>query len=146
MVKVTVEKDGEKNVFTGESVIGMTMTKEDLDDNKVAYAGNRFGMIDMDGEYLPELLVELINNLDDNKVAYAGNRFGMIDMDGEYLPELLVELINNLFKEVHETPVEYLHAMVQTSNLLNETTMSAVTENADALANTLRAVLKGEEV
>ena len=42
-------------------------------------------------------------------------------------------------------PVEYLHAMVQTSNLLNETTMSAVTENADAL-NTLRAVLKGEEV
>ena len=92
MVKVTVEKDGEKNVFTGESVIGM------------------------------------------------------IDMDGEYLPELLVELINNLFKEVHETPVEYLHAMVQTSNLLNETTMSAVTENADALANTLRAVLKGEEV
>ena len=113
MVKVTVEKDGEKNVFTGESVIGMTMTKEDLDDNKV---------------------------------AYAGNRFGMIDMDGEYLPELLVELINNLFKEVHETPVEYLHAMVQTSNLLNETTMSAVTENADALANTLRAVLKGEEV
>ena len=26
----------EKNVFTGESVIGMTMTKEDLDDNKVA--------------------------------------------------------------------------------------------------------------
>lgn len=113
MVKVTVEKDGEKNVFTGESVIGMTMTKEDLDDNKV---------------------------------AYAGNRFGMSDMDGEYLPELLVELINNLFKEVHETPVEYLHAMVQTSNLLNETTMSAVTENADALANTLRAVLKGEEV
>ena len=112
MVKVTVEKDGEKNVFTGESVIGMT-TKKDLDDNKV---------------------------------AYAGNRFGMIDMDGEYLPELLVELINNLFKEVHETPVEYLHAMVQTSNLLNETTMSAVTENADALANTLRAVLKGEEV
>ena len=108
MVKVTVEKDGEKNVFTGESVIGMTMTKKDLDDNKVAYAGNRFGMID--------------------------------------LPELLVELINNLFKEVHETPVEYLHAMVQTSNLLNETTMSAVTENADALANTLRAVLKGEEV
>lgn len=102
-----------KNVFTGESVIGMTMTKEDLDDNKV---------------------------------AYAGNRFGMIGMDGEYLPKLLVELINNLFKEVHETPVEYLHAMVQTSNLLNETTMSAVTENADALANTLRAVLKGEEV
>lgn len=113
MVKVTVEKDGEKKVFTGESVIGMTMTKKDLDDNKV---------------------------------AYAGNRFGMIDMDGEYLPELLVELINNLFKEVHETPVEYLHAMVQTSNLLNETTMSAVTENADALANTLRAVLKGGEV
>ena len=112
MVKVTIEKDGEKNVFTGESVIGMTMTKEDLDDNKV---------------------------------AYAGNRFGMIDMDGKYLPELLVELINNLFKEVHETPVEYLHAMVQTSNLLNETTMSAVTENADALANTLRAVLKGDK-
>lgn len=113
MVKVTVEKDGEKNVFTGGSVIGMTMTKKDLGDNKV---------------------------------AYAGNRFGMIDMDGEYLPELLVELINNLFKEVYETPVEYLHAMVRTSELLHETTKSAITENADALANTLRTVLKGEEV
>lgn len=113
MVKVTVEKDGEKNVFTGESVIGMTMTKKDLDDNKV---------------------------------VYAGNRFGMIDMDGEYLPELLVELINNLFKEVHETPVEYLHAMVRTSELLHETTKSAITENADSLADTLRAALKGETV
>lgn len=113
MVKVTIEKDGETKVYTGESVIGMTMTKKELDDEKV---------------------------------EYTGERFGMIDMDGEYLPELLVELINNLFKEVHETPVEYLHAMVQTSNLLKETTMSAVTENADALANTLRAVLKGEEV
>lgn len=113
MVKVTIEKDGETKVYTGESVIGMTMSKKELDDEKV---------------------------------EYTGERFGMICMDGEYLPELLVELINNLFKEVHETPVEYLHAMVQTSNLLNETTMSAVTENADALANTLRAVLKGEEV
>ena len=113
MVKVTIEKDGEKNVFTGESVIGMTMTKKDLDDNKV---------------------------------AYAGNRFGMIDMDGEYLPELLVELINNLFKEVHETPVEYLHAMVRTSELLHETTKSAITENTDSLADTLRAALKGETV
>ena len=112
MVKVTIEKDGEKNVFIGESVIGMTIIEKDLGDNKV---------------------------------AYAGDRFGMIDMDREYLPELLVELINNLFKEVHKTPLEYLHAMIQTSNLLNETTMSAVTENADALANTVRAVLKGEE-
>lgn len=113
MVKVTIEKDGETKVYTGESVIGMTMSKKELDDEKV---------------------------------EYTGERFGMIGMDGEYLPKLLVEFINNLFKEVHETPVEYLHAMVQTSNLLNETTMSAVTENADALANTLRAVLKGEEV
>ena len=27
MVKVTIEKDGETKVYTGESVIGMTMTK-----------------------------------------------------------------------------------------------------------------------
>ncbi len=107
MVKVTVEKDGEESVFIGESVIGMTMSKKDLDGNKV---------------------------------EYAGDRFGIIDMAGEDLPELLVELINALFKKVHETPVEYLHAMARTSNLLNETTMSAVTENANAL----RAVLKGE--
>ena len=113
MVKVTVEKDGEKNIFTGESVIGATMTKKDLGDNKV---------------------------------AYAGNRFGMIDMDGEYLPELLAEFINNLFKEVCETPVEYLHAMVRTSELLHETTKAAITGNADALADSIRAVLKGEKV
>ena len=113
MVKVTIEKDGKAKVYTGESVIGMTMSKKELDDEKV---------------------------------TYTGDRFGMIDMDGEYLPELLVELINNLFKEVYETPVEYLHAMVRTSELLHETTKSAITENADALANTLRTVLKGEEV
>ena len=39
MIKVTVEKDEEKNVFTGGSVIGMTMTQKDLGDNKVAYTG-----------------------------------------------------------------------------------------------------------
>lgn len=111
MIKVTVEKDEEKNVFTGGSVIGMTMTQKDLGDNKV---------------------------------AYTGTQFGAVDMDVEYLPELLVELINNLFKGIHETPVEYLDAMTRTSELLRETTKSAITGNADALANTVRAVLKGE--
>ncbi len=63
MVKVTIEKDGETKVYTGESVIGMTMSKKELDDEKVTYTGDRFGMIGMDGEYLPELLVEFINSL-----------------------------------------------------------------------------------
>ena len=63
MVKVTIEKDGETKVYTGESVIGMTMSKKELDDEKVEYTGKRFGMIGMDGEYLPKLLVEFINNL-----------------------------------------------------------------------------------
>ena len=63
MVKVTIEKDGKTKVYTGESVIGMTMSKKELDDEKVEYTGKRFGMIGMDGEYLPKLLVEFINNL-----------------------------------------------------------------------------------
>ncbi len=111
MIKVTVEADGEKNVFTGESVIGITITEKDLGDDKV---------------------------------SYAGTQFRMVDMDVECLPELLVELINNLFKEIHETPLEYLYAMARTSELLRETTKSAITENADALANAVSAVLKGE--
>ena len=63
MVKVTIEKDGKAKVYTGESVIGMTMSKKELDDEKVTYTGDRFGMIDMDGEYLPKLLVEFIRDL-----------------------------------------------------------------------------------
>lgn len=112
MVKVTIENNGNKNEITGESVIGMTMTKKELDDEKV---------------------------------EYTGERFGMIDMDGEYLPKLLVEFINNLFKEVHENPFDYLDAMVQTSELLNKTTESAIVENADVLADTLRDILKGDK-
>lgn len=112
MVKVTIEKDGETKVYTGESVIGMTMSKKELDDEKV---------------------------------EYTGERFGMIGMDGEYLPKLLVEFINNLFKEVHENPFDYLDAMVQTSELLNKTTESAIVENADVLADALRDILKGEK-
>lgn len=112
MVKVTIEKDGETKVYTGESVIGMTMSKKELDDEKV---------------------------------EYTGERFGMIGMDGEYLPKLLVEFINNLFKEVIENSFDYLDAMVQTSELLNKTTESAIVENADVLADALRDILKGEK-
>ena len=112
MVKVTIEKDGKTKVYTGESVIGMTISKKELDDEKV---------------------------------GYTGDRFGMIGMDGEYLPKLLVEFINSLFKEVHETPIDYLDAMVQTSELLTITTGSAIVENADVLADTLRDVLKGDK-
>lgn len=63
MVKVTIEKDGKTKVYTGESVIGMTMSKKELDDEKVEYTGDRFGMIDMDREYLPKLIVEFIRDL-----------------------------------------------------------------------------------
>ena len=112
MVKVTIEKDGEVKVYTGESVIGMTMSKKELDDEKV---------------------------------TYTGDRFGMIGMDGEYLPKLLVEFIRDLFKEVHETPIDYLDAMVQTSELLTKTTVLAIVENADVLADALKDILKGEK-
>lgn len=112
MVKVTIEKDGKTKVYTGESVIGMTMSKKDLDDEKV---------------------------------TYTGDRFGMIGMDGEYLPNLLVEFIRDLFKEVHEAPFDYLDAMVQTSELLHKTTASAIAENADAVADMLRNILKGDK-
>lgn len=111
MVKVTIEKDGKTKVYTGESVIGMTMSKKELDDEKV---------------------------------TYTGDRFGMIGMDGEYLPKLLVEFINSLFKEVYETPIDYLDAMVQTSELLNKTTGSAIEENAHVLADTLKDILKAD--
>ena len=57
----------------------------------------------------------------------------------------LVDFINNLFKEVHEKPFDYLDAMVQTSELLNKTTESAIVENADVLADALRDILKGEK-
>ena len=111
MVKVTIEKDGKTKVYTGESVIGMTISKEELDDEKV---------------------------------TYTGDRFGMIDMDGEYLPKLIVEFIRDLFKEVHETPIDYLDAMVQTSELLTKTTESAIAENADVLADALKDILKAD--
>lgn len=111
MVKVTIEKDGKTKVYTGESVIGMTMSKKELDDEKV---------------------------------TYTGDRFGMIGMDGEYLPKLLVEFINSLFKEVYETPIDYLDAMVQTSELLNKTTETAIEENAHVLADTLKDILKAD--
>lgn len=63
MVKVTIEKDGKTKVYTGESVIGMTISKKELNDEKATYTGDRFGMIGMDGEYLPKLLVEFIRDL-----------------------------------------------------------------------------------
>ena len=112
MVKVTIEKDGKTKVYTGESVIGMTMSKKELDDEKV---------------------------------EYTGDRFGMIGMDGEYLPKLLVGFIRDLFKEVHENPLDYLDAMVQTSELLTITTTSTIVENADALSDAIRDILKGEK-
>lgn len=112
MVKVTIEKDGKTKVYTGESVIGMTISKKELDDEKV---------------------------------TYTGDRFGMIGMDGDYLPKLLVEFINSLFKEVHENAFDYLDAMVQTSELLNKTTTSTIVENADALADAIRDILKGDK-
>lgn len=111
MVKVTVEKDGEKEVHTGKFAMGVTIVTSETISGK-----------------------KLLN----------GERFAAGDVDDDDLPEIFVNWIDSFLKEIHETPVDYLYTLIRTLELLHETTESAITENADSLVDTLRAVLKGE--